>query len=33
VTVREIVSLLDPVRLIKGRLDIRLLFSEIRWGP
>ena len=32
VTVREIVSLLDPVRLIKGQLDIRLSLSEIRWG-
>lgn len=32
VTVGEIVSLLDPLRLIKGRLDIRLSLIGIRWG-
>ena len=32
VTVSEIVSLLDPLRLIRGRLDVRLSLTEIRWG-
>lgn len=32
VTVDEIVSLLDPVRLIRGHLDVRVALSGIRWG-
>lgn len=32
VTVSEIVSLLDPLRLIRGELDVRLSLTEIRWG-
>ncbi len=32
ITVSEIVSLLDPLRLIRGQLDVRVSLVEIRWG-
>ena len=30
-TVHDVVSVLDPVHLIKGRLDVRVSLSGIRW--
>lgn len=31
-TVTEVVSLLGPLHLIQGRLDIRLMLTQIHWG-
>lgn len=31
-TVHDVVSVLDPVHLIKGRLDVRVSLSGIRWA-